>query len=271
MLAVVIVLVVVVVLLAILTAGLLRSHADILNALHQLGVGVGDPSAPSSPTDVPVDFRAAPDRMPLPSGRSSSSAPDLSGHDPSGDPVVVSMATAELTLLAFLSSGCSSCAPLWAALGDRNQRALLPPAVRIVAVTRGTDMESPEVIRGKAPAGLQVVMSTAAWTDYEVPGSPFFALVDGRSGRRIGEGTANRFDQIADLVRQAGAEAADDRLSPPGPHGESGPERETDNDERLAAAGIGPGHPSLYPQSLDDIFESTAPAPDLDRRGPPVG
>ena len=34
----------VVLLLAVLVAGLLRSHADILKALHDLGAGVGDPS-----------------------------------------------------------------------------------------------------------------------------------------------------------------------------------------------------------------------------------
>jgi hypothetical protein len=43
--ALAIVLSVVVLLLAVLVAGLLRSHADILKALHDLGVGVGEPGA----------------------------------------------------------------------------------------------------------------------------------------------------------------------------------------------------------------------------------
>ena len=43
--ALAVVLSVVVLLLAVLVAGLLRSHADILKALHDLGVGVGDPGA----------------------------------------------------------------------------------------------------------------------------------------------------------------------------------------------------------------------------------
>ena len=50
-------------------------------------------------------------------------------------------------------------------------------------------------------------MSTEAWGDYEVPGSPFFVLVDGRTGRRIGEGVANHFHQVADLVRRAEVDA----------------------------------------------------------------
>ena len=44
MVALAVVLSVVVVLLAVLVAGLLRSHADILRALHDLGVGVGEPA-----------------------------------------------------------------------------------------------------------------------------------------------------------------------------------------------------------------------------------
>ena len=50
-------------------------------------------------------------------------------------------------------------------------------------------------------------MSSDAWTDYEVPGSPFFVLVDGRDGRRIGEGVANRMSQVAELVRRAEVDA----------------------------------------------------------------
>ena len=54
MVALVIVSTFVVLLLGILVAGLLRSHADILRSLHELGVGVGDPSA--APAAVPVDL-----------------------------------------------------------------------------------------------------------------------------------------------------------------------------------------------------------------------
>ena len=45
MVALFVVLGAVVLLLAVLVAGLLRSHADILKALHDLGAGVGDPAA----------------------------------------------------------------------------------------------------------------------------------------------------------------------------------------------------------------------------------
>ena len=117
-----------------------------------------------------------------------------------------------------------------------------------------------------------MVMSTAAWGDYEVPGSPFFALVDGATGRRVGEGAANQFAQIADLVRRAAVDAGPPRATPSGSPsratalGLDGAEREAANDEELRSAGITPGHPSLYPRSLDDIFASTATV-----RGTPAG
>ena len=55
MIALVIVSTFVVLVLGILVAGLLRSHADILRSLHELGAGVGDPRRtaavrPPSPT-----------------------------------------------------------------------------------------------------------------------------------------------------------------------------------------------------------------------------
>ena len=52
MVALVVVVTFVVLLLSVLVAGLLRSHADILRSLHELGVGVGDPAA--RPTHVPA-------------------------------------------------------------------------------------------------------------------------------------------------------------------------------------------------------------------------
>jgi hypothetical protein len=72
----------VVLLLAVLVAGLLRSHADILKALHDLGVGVGEPGAtddhrhdgepgrgaPAGPVPIPLTIGP-----PLPGERNASS------------------------------------------------------------------------------------------------------------------------------------------------------------------------------------------------------
>jgi hypothetical protein len=267
MLALVLLLTFVVLLLGILVAGLLRSHADILKALHELGAGVGDPVADASPghnhhhqgdpapRPVAVPFTMGPL---LPAERNHSWAPTLAGVTPRGDALAIAVAGSEtLTLIAFLSSGCSTCAGLWAAL-RRPDDLGLPDGIRLVVVTKGPDMEIPAEVQARTSPGLQVIMSTEAWNDYEVPGSPFFALVDGRTGHRIGEGVAQVDLQPFSLGSRGRASAA----------GLDGPERESANDRELLAAGIHPGHSSLYPKSLGDVFPpGHSPMVDADRAG----
>jgi hypothetical protein len=248
MLALTIALTVVVALLAVLVAGLLRSHADILRALHSAGIGVGDPAAraASAPPAVSVPLHIGP---PLPGERASASAPDLSGVSPTGDAVAIAVTGVErFTLLAFLSSGCATCAGIWASLQDP-VGAGFPADVRVVAVTKGPELEIPTEVARRSGGRITVVMSTQAWNDYEVPGSPFFALIDGRAGRRVGEGVANRADQIADLVRRAWEEERQDPMASPNSSsiGLDRQEREDRNDRMLQSVGILPGDASLYP------------------------
>src|SRR5262245_52658237 len=99
---------VVLVLLGVLVAGLLRSHAEILRALHDLGVdldpgGAGARSAVTTAVGSPVVRGGvqATDGAPRP-GRI---AVDVSGATPTEDAIGVSVAgTPGLSLLAFLSS-----------------------------------------------------------------------------------------------------------------------------------------------------------------------
>ena len=278
MVALAVVLSVVVLLLAVLVAGLLRSHADILKALHDLGVGVGEPGAtdghggddhhhgtttagPDGPVRVPLTIGP-----PLPGERNVTSAPPVAGMTPRGDALAITVSGGDgLTLLAFLSSGCTTCAGFWQAFRTPDQLGL-PIGTRLVVVTKGPELEIPAEVAAQAPAGLPVVMSTDAWGDYEVPGSPFFVLVDGPSGRRIGEGVANHFHQVVELVRRAQSDARVFTLGSRSQgllDGLDGPERELDNDRELIDAGILPGDPSLYPSSLDAVY---GPAPGEERR-----
>ncbi len=265
MVALAIVLSVVVLLLAVLVAGLLRSHADILKALHELGVGVGEPGSTQEheygdhagaggSSSVPVPFTMGP---PLPGERNSTSAPTIAGVAPNGDALAFNMAgSRHLTLLAFLTSGCATCAEFWSSFQQPGELGL-PAQTRLVVVTKGPEMEIPAEVAAHVRSGLSVVMSTDAWSDYEVPGSPFFVLVDGSSGRRIGEGVANHFRQVVELVRRAEADAQDLALgsrSRAFSDGLDGPERERANDRELISAGIHPGDPSLYPSSLADLY-----------------
>jgi hypothetical protein len=140
------------------------------------------------------------------------------------------------TLLAFLTSGCSTCAGFWETLAEPR----LPARVQSVIVTHGSERERPAKLRALAPDGVAVVMSSAAWQDYAVPGSPYFVLVDG--GVR-GEGVATTWDALASLVR----DAIEDEAGAVGVAGGAGSRRARSIDATLAAAGIGPDHPSLHP------------------------
>src|SRR3984957_5462363 len=99
MVALVVVLLVVVALLCVVVTGLLRSHADILRSLHQLGVGVGDPSQPGSgvgPQPVGMPRASIPPLLPpgLPAERSADTVHDVEGVTPAGDAVAVSVLAA---------------------------------------------------------------------------------------------------------------------------------------------------------------------------------
>lgn len=294
MLALVLVLTGIVLLLTVLVAGLLRSHADILRALHDLGAGVGDPArAPrasgrgASGLEEPVPITMGPR---LPSERSSTTAPPLSGVTPRGDALAIDVGrSGRLTLLAFLSSGCATCAAFWSDLATPDRRGL-PDDVGLVVITKGPELEVRSEVSERAGPHVKVVMSSEAWTDYEVPGSPFFVLVDGQRGRRIGEGVANQLTQVTEMVRRARADAQPfvlraDGAVPAGGHVNGpdrrvvegtrehdsldGPGRERENDRILMAAGIPPGHASLYPKALSDIMDSRPQA--RDRHPAPKG
>jgi hypothetical protein len=258
--ALVVVFGVVVALLAVLVAGLLRSHADILKALHDLGVGIGEPTGDADhdhsadvSRPVPVPLTMGPQ---LPPDRDATSAPTIAGVTPGGDALAVApTGSGGLTLLAFLSTGCSSCAGFWESFRDPAGTGL-PPAVRLVVVTKGPEREIAGEVAVLAAPGTTVLMSSDAWTDYEVPGSPFFVLVDGARGRRVGEGVANHFRQVVELVRRAEVDAAAFDLGNRAGRdvGLDGPARESANDRELRDAGILPGDPSLYPTSLEDLY-----------------
>jgi hypothetical protein len=184
---------------------------------------------------------------------------------PVGDAVAVAPATGDvLTLLAFLSSGCGTCGTFWSGFRRAEQWGF-PEDTRLVVVTKGPELELPGAVAELAPPGITVVMSSEAWSSYEVPGSPFFVLVDGVSGRRIGEGVANQPSQVAELVRRAVLDARQSRRTSRRQglvEGLDGPERERANDRELFVAGVLPGDASLYPRSIGDLYGPGA-APSL--------
>ena len=211
---------VVIVLLVVLVAGLLRSHAEILRRLHELGAG--------------EDLSAVPLTAPR---RHLGPAPveSVTGVSPEGAAAAYSISASRgHTLLAFLSTGCTTCGPLWKTLGEVET----PEGLRTVVVTKGAEAESPSEVRRLAPPGAAVVMSTDAWDAFRVPATPYFVLVNGVSGQVVGEGSARSWSGAFGLMQRGLADAASSRATTA--------RRLADSGEELTRAGIEPGDQSLY-------------------------
>lgn len=220
------------VLLVILVAALLRSHAEILRRMGPEGARRDD-WVDRSQSLAPRRARGGADE--------EAHAPALAGMTPAGDAVgrAFDARASTPTLLAFLSTGCTSCMHFWDGLGERR----LPDGLETVIVTRGAEREQRAKLRSLAPDGIPILMSSEAWEDYGVPGTPYFVLVEG--GAVAGEGVATTWQALSSLVADALAEQAEQETD-----GAADRERGARHgriDERLAAAGIGPDHPSLFP------------------------
>ena len=194
---------------------LLRSHAEILRRLVALEGRRPGPATAAGARD---------------------SAPEhLVGETPSGDVVKVSLRGGHgRTLLAFLSSGCGGCAPLWEGLRPGLST---PAGTRLIAVTKGPERESPSRLRSLGPFSHEVVMSSTAFEELAIPATPHFVLV-GAGGEIQGQGSAGSWEQILRLLGDADADLSGARTSS---------ERAERAERALAAAGITAEHPSLYP------------------------
>lgn len=251
---------VVIAVLALLVVGLLRSHAEILKRLHELGAGIEDDGAPRSAptTSAPAadgprpgrDFQVMPQVPSPPEREGFTGAADVSGVTAGGaEAASVRITGVEHdTIVAFLSSGCITCQKFWDAF--RKPRKLgLPAGTRLVVVTKGPENESLSAVAKLAPPGITTVMSDQAFADYDVPGSPYFVQVHGPTGRVRGEGTGPDWEQVSSLLSQATGDAeltatlAGDQVPKP----DADAAREARIDRELHAAGVLPGDPSLYP------------------------
>jgi hypothetical protein len=219
------------VVLLVLVAGLLRSHAELLRRLGPEDASDAGRPAPTAAVRAPTN--GAGPRRP---------APALRGVTPSGDAVALDFAQGggPPTLLAFLTTGCATCAGFWETLAEPR----LPDDVQTMIVAHGADRERVSRVAGMAPAGVPVVMSSQAWLDYEVPGAPYFVLVQQAI---LGEGVASTWPALASLVRDAIEEEHEAAAPAARTSSSSSSTRAQRIDETLVAGGIGPDHPSLFP------------------------
>ena len=222
--------------LTVLVAGLLRAYATVLRRLHAMD---GGGAASSGPRGFALD------PVPEPATRDSWKE----GHDLVGVSVGGELASARVlgvdhdTVLLFLSSGCASCERFW---DDLVNPVPLPAGMRLVVVTQGDEVESRAALAAVTAPHLDVLMSTQAWREYEIPGSPHVVLVEGRTGRIRGEGTGQSWAQVAQLLVRATGEAAFIGGGPRAAKPDRDAEVEARVDRELMAAGILPGDPRLY-------------------------
>jgi hypothetical protein len=217
--------------LAVLVAGLLRAYGTVLRRLHEMDNGGRRhfelrPAAPAPAAEF-------------------GPAHDIEGETPTGEIVTTRVVgVAHDTLLLFLSSGCTSCETFWRDLGTPGAFHL-PAATRLLVVAQSAPEESPAELANLAPAGVDVVLSSAAWRDYEVPGSPHVVFVEGETGRVRGEGTGQSMRQVTELLARSTGDAGfvTGAAVPKSPRDR---EQESLVDRDLLAAGILPGDPRLY-------------------------
>ena len=245
------ILAVAVALLGVLVAGLLRTHAEILRSLHDLGVGLEPEQRQRPPLRTQPGVTA-------PREGAAGAGFDVTGTTLAGEAVHVAVnGTDHLTLVAFLSSTCLTCQRFWTAFAEPG--VAVPGGARLVVVTKALASESESALRRLAPTHVTTVLSDHAWDAYGVPGAPYFVLVDGQTGDVVGEGSGSSWDQVRDLLSQAMADAG--LAAERGRRVEGGPvaararrdgaAREARVDADLRAAGIGPHDPSLRPPPVE--------------------
>jgi len=226
--------------LCVLVAGLLRAYGTVLRRLHELDGGGSGGAREFTVLPMPAAHPAEPASPPQ-----LGPAADVAGETLSGELVSARVAGAEQdTLLLFLSSGCASCETFWSELG-RPGAIHLPPGTRLLVVPQSPADEDVPRLRELAPAGVDVVLSSAAWREYEVPGSPHVVYVDGPSGRIRGEGTGQSLRQVAELLARS---TGDPGFVTGGTSRKPNRDREQEAaiDRELLANGILPGDPRLY-------------------------
>lgn len=261
MTAVVWLLVVIVGVLSLLVVGLLRSHAVILRALHDAGIDL-DPDAAGGhvsghagglrPTveftsDVAPTIRTI-DGVPGPADLTGMRVVDVAGRTPSGGTRTIALNGRGATLLAFLTTGCATCATFWSEFAGGVR---LPADTRLVIVTKGGNDESPADVEAMAPPGVVTIMSSEAWDDYRIPVAPYFVLVDGRRGIVAGEGAAHSWALVSQLLDRALADAGYAEGDMRRRDLLMGRRRQERIDLDLREAGIEPGDPRLHHKRVD--------------------
>ncbi len=170
---------------------LLRSHAEILRRLH--AIEDGDRPQRSRRAGAGVDPRGA--RRPA-----GAAAPDIVGETLAGDAVKLALgAGAPRTLLRSSAPAARSAARCGRSCARAGRRRRGSDRRR----HQGIGPREPHAPDRIAPARGELVMSNAAWSDYGIPATPHFVLIDADARRILGRGSATSWSQILSLLADA--------------------------------------------------------------------
>ncbi|MFC2176833.1 hypothetical protein ACFLRH_00285 [Actinomycetota bacterium] len=165
-------------LLGILVVGLLRRNAAILREFEEGKAVTGGP------------------------GRAGTGAlaRDIAGVGLNGQIVGVRVREPDRpTLLAFMSTTCSTCNHFWRGFGDAEMLATLG-STRLIIITYGDGHERPAAIAEVAPPDVPLVMSSIAWQTYDVPSSPHFVMISEATGLITAKASAPNWDEMLQLI-----------------------------------------------------------------------
>jgi hypothetical protein len=132
---------------------------------------------------------------PTRASRIGCAAPDIVGTDLGGEPIRLALSDGLLERrgLVFVTSSCRTCRQIW-----RSAR----PIASLVLVTSDAATESQRDLARLAPEGVQLVMSSAAWFDYAIPGAPWMVVV--QSGSIVEDAPLRLWSGVAEALRVSG-------------------------------------------------------------------
>ncbi len=136
---------------------------------------------------------------------------EIAGRTIHDEPVAIGLGGLDHpTLLAFLSTNCLTCRHFWVTFAEGFDPP--DPAIELVIITKDADVENRTALRRLAPKRTRVIMSSQAWHDLDIAGSPAFLLVDGPSGSVSVRVIAESWPEVRAAI--AGARTCDEQRSP---------------------------------------------------------
>ncbi|MDQ6784871.1 MAG: hypothetical protein M3063_15840 [Actinomycetota bacterium] len=137
-------------------------------------------------------------RPPRPS-KVGEAAPELTGVTPANQPLRIQTGPGTHLVVAFLTSSCLPCSTFWTALAaDPGGAEGVASGPAMVVVTPDPSTENRQAVQRLAPASVPVIMSSQAWIDCGVSGSPFFVVV--ADGLIVAEGVAHGWAELLRLI-----------------------------------------------------------------------